>query len=205
MAWQDQCLHPARFTPDAKVFCCICSDSKHLPCCLHHSWHVTAWVRGSPSADPATSPLDTRGVASTSPCAGSMLSPSLLEKICKWMEATGHWGCWALGWWAVGRWLWHQRGWCTAGNQESSTVVRENDLPCGLGPHGSLAESLASYSSTRPSIHPAWHHSTGAKPNTKKILSPSSFARWPCDWADALKYLPLKMLWASNELHSKAF
>lgn len=35
---------------------------------------MTAWVRGSPSADPATSPLDTRGVAGTS-CAGSMFQP----------------------------------------------------------------------------------------------------------------------------------
>lgn len=35
---------------------------------------MTAWVRGSPSADPATSPLDTRGVAGTL-CAGSMFQP----------------------------------------------------------------------------------------------------------------------------------
>lgn len=73
-------------------------------------------------------------------------------------------------------------------------MVRESDLPCGLGPHGSPAKGRSGYSSTRLSTNPAWHRSTGAEPDAKEILSPSSFTSWPCDWADALKYLPLKML-----------
>lgn len=49
-------------------------------------------MRGSPSADPATSPLDTRGVAGTSPCAGSMLQPFTFGEN---LQVNG--GDWSLG------------------------------------------------------------------------------------------------------------